>query len=410
MRGAAWTLLLLVLTITSTVVILCVLGQWFFHPALLSHDDSSSSSSFIVGYNEIPNSVIVSRTSTTNRLLLVSTGEKENDELTNTNSSIRTTATQLEIVLCTHVSVDKLDRLAAQRESWKGPMSVAVYLTSEEEAAEYQRFRTTNYQTSDHDVVFSTYRERNESLAPLYPHNILRNLAISNAPSDYIISLDADFLPSTNSYQTLTRKLKNDDDVFRQSLQQQTLYILPVFALLQGVTPPSTRKELVSMYHNKSAMEWHYAPGHAKIYYKAWTANDRTSPNQTLMDDFSYFIEPNPEFEPYFLCYRSPELPKYWETFRGFGMDKTSFTHELALSKYEFRVLWDFFVMHVYHAVQGKAEDRNTLANRNVDIWRKEFTPYLSNKYQPKGMEERWVYPRFRDYLSNAKQRQQAST
>jgi hypothetical protein len=286
-------------------------------------------------------------------------------------------------------------------------MSAAVYLTSDEDEAEFQRFRTTTgYQTND-DVAFSIYRERNESIAHLYPHNILRNLAIKNAPSHFIFSLDVDFLPAMNTHKSWSIKLNDDNDSFQESLKHQTLFILPVFSLPQGVRPPSTREELVSMYHNKSAMEWHYPPGHAKIYYKRWTSNDRSSPNQTLMDDFSYVIHPSPEFEPYFLCYR-PGLPKYWESFRGFGLDKTSFTHELALKGYEFRVLWDFFVVHLHHS-KGEANDRNNLANRNGDVWRDEFSPYLSKRYQPKGMQERWIYPRFRDYLRIAQQRK-AST
>mmetsp|Transcript_8748 Transcript_8748/g.20945 ORF Transcript_8748/g.20945 Transcript_8748/m.20945 type:complete len:393 (+) Transcript_8748:15-1193(+) len=371
------------------------LGSWLL---LLT---PQSSHFYNTGYEILPTGIF-SGPSTKRFLLSSNTGSGEDeDELANI------AITPLGIVLCTHLSVDKLGRLAAQKKSWKGPMSVAVYLTSDQDEAEYQRFRSSYYYQAN-DVAFSIYREHNESIAHLYPHNILRNLAIENAQSDYVFSLDADFLPSENTYHSLTSKLKNDNS-FQESLQHQTLFILPVFALPQGVVrPPVTREELVSMYHNKSAMEWHYAPGHAKIYYKTWTANNRSSPNHTLMNDFSYFIEPNLEFEPYFLCYR-PGLPKYWEAFRGFVLDKTSFTHELALKGYEFRVLWDFFVVHLHHEAKGEANDRNGLANRNVDIWREEFTPYLSNKYQPKGIEERWVYPRFRDYMRVAKQ-QLAST
>lgn len=117
-------------------------------------------------YDNLPSSI-------NSRGPLSSTANNEKKELDRDYST-------LEIVLCTHVSVDKLDRLSIQQEAWKGPMSVAVYITSDEDELKYQQFRSTYHHQAMNlnPISFSIYREQNQSLIHFYPHNILRNLAI----------------------------------------------------------------------------------------------------------------------------------------------------------------------------------------------------------------------------------------
>lgn len=295
------------------------------------------------------------------------------------------------VVLCTHTSVDKLHRVFIQHARWNGPMSASVFVTNAGELAKYEAFRTNYTRT---DIDFSVHFESNSSMAHQYPHNTLRNLAVENARSDYLLPLDVDFLPSQNAHEDIAGFLQNTS-WFTENLHNQTLFILPVFSLAGGIGPPQTRQELVTMYNNRTAKQWHYHSGHAKIDYRKWIGGRR---QQTGSQAISYPILPKNEFEPYFICFR-PGLPKYWEDFRGFGFDKVSFVHELILKGHQFQVLWDFFVVHLYHPKASQA-DRNALANQNADLWRSTFTPYLYQKYNPKGMaQERWTYPRFREYL-----------
>ena len=291
------------------------------------------------------------------------------------------------LILCTHLSVNKIDLVKTIHDSWNGPMSVAVWITTKEEMQDFRRFVSA---FPDKNVAFHTFEEpkgsNNQTHNLLYPHNRLRNLALKGvAESDYVLPVDGDFLPPKNSHRDILHLIQQQNGV-RTMLHNKTLFILPAFKTVsKGTKVPTSRNELLKMYRNETIEEWHSKLGHGATNYKRWIHGKETN------NDVSYqSLPPDPAFEPYFVAYRKG-LPLLWEEFRGFGLNKVSWINELVLSGYKFHVLWDFFLVHLKHDREGSATKKQQW-HRNRRIWTENYLPYLTNKYKPKEGQKKWLY------------------
>ena len=133
----------------------------------------------------------------------------------------------------------KKQRLLDIASRWDGHISVAVYI-EESNKTENANSETTdtikdiiNFLESHNDLFQSKVgchlvvdrRDKNGLQESFYPHNLLRNIAVENAMTDYVLHLDVDFVPSENAHDTLVEHIQRFD-AERQSTQA---LVLPAF-------------------------------------------------------------------------------------------------------------------------------------------------------------------------------------
>jgi hypothetical protein len=326
------------------------------------------------------------------------------------------------ITLVTHSSVDKLPRLLLQVQQWAGPVSAAIYLSSRNDITTFLEF----YRQHEYDltlVAFSVLLE-----APLegtgYPHNLLRNLALDHATAtNYFLNLDVDFVTPRNGHDRLASEILDNNLNARDMLRTRTLLVLPAFEQLQEETSeqtldetmtvpviplPETKSDLVALLDVHRVTPYHleqFPQGHGPSNYEKWVSipetpsaskstrksasrvkeralslsggESRSELSQLSLrtsEDIMYEVDYQAQFEPYVIGYR-PGVPRYWDAFRGFGFDKISWCMEAHYAGYQYAVLHDFFVLHLFD------ETTATHHHNNDNPALSSFGEYLQDTY-----------------------------
>jgi len=327
----------------------------------------------------------------------------------------------ISIVLVTHLSVDRInDRLPLLLDYWNGPISVAIYIRDMNQISMVSSMLEKLSLSHQEQILLgeTILHFLFEPNAPTsYPHNRLRNLAMKynlssligtksdgnqqnyvDDHNDFVLAIDVDFLPPWDAHTKLMELLVRDSKDTTMStslvgyLRNKTGLVLPVFNLVPPSTTsdgpmdwenivkmvPKTREEAVQLYHENILRQWEYKAGHQSDNYTRWLQprQDDESRNSPLSTSSSYSITPSKGYEPYFIAHR-PSLPTYYDSFRGFGLDKQSFVVQVILEAFQFRVLVDFYLVHISHSSNRNDKERE----RNIVLWQRHFKPYLRSKY-----------------------------
>mmetsp|Transcript_25098 Transcript_25098/g.28139 ORF Transcript_25098/g.28139 Transcript_25098/m.28139 type:complete len:126 (+) Transcript_25098:183-560(+) len=96
-----------------------------------------------------------------------------------------------------------------------------------------------------------------------------------------------------------------------------------------------------------------------------------------------YDITMGPTFEPYVLGYRHG-LPRYWDSFRGYGFNKMSWFKNLDMVGYKFCTLLDYWVIHLNH--NNNRRNRKQHEDWNRPHW-KIYKKYHSNQLKNRKAE-----------------------
>lgn len=259
-----------------------------------------------------------------------------------------------DVTILTHVTPNKLYRLELLDKFYGGPISVAVYIGSRQDIADFYNFIHKHQNDPDSSLPkHASYHVLMEyDPVPLYPNNRLRNLALQYSDTKYFMSNDVDIVTKPNTH----AELKALFPQIKDKLDHRGIFVVPVFERflpkkkdLTFVTEeylPRSKEELIKMVKNEKSVSAFYMsnPRTRNIQRAAnftkWYGNDT---------DIYYNIKYENFFEPYVLALKNG-APQYWEVFRGFGYDKQSWFFEAARMKYKFYVLRDFFLVHRNHA------------------------------------------------------------
>mmetsp|Transcript_50615 Transcript_50615/g.105733 ORF Transcript_50615/g.105733 Transcript_50615/m.105733 type:complete len:543 (-) Transcript_50615:13-1641(-) len=228
-----------------------------------------------------------------------------------------------DITWVTQLTTDRLPIFKRMLERWHGPVSAALY--SQNLEADLREIAPLRDRVDFHLVGASQ---------GLYPVNTLRNVALNNCRTDYLILADVDFVPSNGIYEYVKAKLPE----WRQD--PKSVYVFPAFeidGLPQDV--PESKAALKAMgsrihqVHNDKGRDI----AHKYVNYAKW-----------LTTTDVYQADYNFPFEPYFLAPRT--IPRYDVRFFGYGNDKASHCYELNAAGFKFMVAPEAFVVHVQHA------------------------------------------------------------
>jgi len=288
----------------------------------------------------------------------------------------------IDIVLATHISTNKFQVLLTQLRYWKGPASVAVYIKTKEDIDSFFRFISNNRSLLK-AVTFHLVMEKTDRA---YPQNILRNVAMEAVKSEYVVLLDVDLIPMPEGcHDRLVAALKSPSSELLVNKRQ--MFVLPAFQVKpkKGNTHasedqlPLSKVELLEKLKTKEVAPFYlkeFERGHGSTNFTKWI-------NLPPSIDETYYDIPNKDnaFEPYVIAFKFG-LPKYWEDFRGFGINKQSFFQECSRAGYTFAVLHNFYCIHLDHPRQ-KLSDKAEQLSANA-IVHQHFMKLLDGKYPPK--------------------------
>jgi hypothetical protein len=270
------------------------------------------------------------------------------------------------ITLATHGGVSKLDRVLTQARWWGGPVSAAVYLNRVEDIEALVVFVSLHRQGFV-NVTLHILMETAE--ADGYPHNILRNLVLDSVVTDYVLTMDVDFITNPGAHDKMLDLIEHDSAVY-DKLRSKYMFALPPFDILprpgeEAATDdlvPSTKEEVLQRVENGTIARFYENtnPGSDMFHsYNEWYRGN----------SFANFIPSDYRrcMEPYVLA-RREGLPPYHEEFRGYGNNKESWFWRLGeIEKYRFGVLLDFYVSHVHHPkVTGSRKSAGEQRNQPI--------------------------------------------
>lgn len=274
-----------------------------------------------------------------------------------------------DITLLTHLSTSRLPQLKLQLEWWHGPISAAVVVTNETEVNMLLAFVEAN-QDILHLTTIHVLVEHNSD-PDSYPYNVLRNMAMREAETDYVLAVDVDFV--TEGYDRLVGLVRENEEVM-QALHTNRLLVLAAFentaAGAKANAIPRSKADVVKMVEDGLVtpfeIKW-WPQGHKPTNFSKYYQNET---------GVLYDIEYQWNFEPYVLAYRHG-LPRYWNDFRSYAYNKCSYFIEAHLMGYKFSVLRDFYVFHMGAAGKPNAGSPPPAEQEK----NRKFQEYLSLSY-----------------------------
>jgi Glycosyl-transferase for dystroglycan len=296
------------------------------------------------------------------------------------------------ITLVSQMSIDdtRMQRLLDLASCWSGYISMALYFwpkapgeasntTSVEKAMSIVDEIRAQHSVALRKVNFHiVVNAKRDDL--IYPTNVLRNVAMSNAVTDFVLLLDVDFIPAPGSHDLLMMRFKTTPELMNDEL---VLLVLPAFERNQtgkdsevsftaGDLPASKgalveqmkqNPFLFDQFHNKKCEACH-GPTNYSVWYVAKEP---------------YPVTHDMKYEPYFVVRVSPALPPFWEHFTGYGRDKVSWVEEMALGGFHFLVSPDTFVIHINH--DYSKQQKRAIRPLILDEFVYHFQPYLKRMY-----------------------------
>lgn len=286
----------------------------------------------------------------------------------------------------------KLQRLRDLASRWSvdgGCISVAIYVpddvaansTSNSLRAYFQENfvlfkRTIVHLVTDEGFKGDDYERSNGRSPHEYPVNIMRNIAMDSAPTDHIIHMDVDFIPSVGAHSLLVKQFSLMDaskkkmalivPAFERKLSEyeddsssiESFLLPPQKSNLLRYVTGSGSNNIIAPFHLET-----FSKGHGPTDYQRWYT--ATEP---------YEVEYAYGFEPYFVINKE-SVPPFWEFFRGRRFNKWSWVGELSLAGYTFHVDPSCFLIHINHKY---FKDRETAKRRHVI---QEFEMRFNNGY-----------------------------
>ncbi|KAF5306335.1 hypothetical protein FQA39_LY09033 [Lamprigera yunnana] len=271
---------------------------------------------------------------------------------------------QNDVTIVTQMSYDKLSVFELICERWIGPISVAIYVTEEEfpliiDYIEHSKTLNVRRNIAYH-VVFKK--------GIYQPINKLRNIALENVNTPYVLLNDVDFVPGNNLYNDVEQYISKTKDMNKKAL------VIPAFEIKDDkMQPPIDVKEWLKMWDKNIISQFQikeFKVGHAPTNYK-----------KLRTENSSYLIKWYPFYEPYVVV--KSTVIRYDNRFVGYAWNKVQHIMELHAAGFDFVVLPNTFLTHKFH---NKSADAISFLRSTNYRWCaaklfNEFINYLNDKY-----------------------------
>eukprot|EP01133_Synstelium_polycarpum_P011011 gene11011-12832_t len=233
--------------------------------------------------------------------------------------------------LATQVTVDRLDRIVLMADKWQAPVSAAVFIRAESEL-EILTQMINSYQSLADFVDFHLLYANHTR----YPVNNLRNLSTKNAHTEFVLIMDADFIPPLGMHDYLRDYIEEV-----QASGKKTAFVVPSFS--SSADPrilPDDKPTLIDMIEKKlvSPSNLLVCPKcHSPTDYPKWFESEVAYPAK-----YRWIYEP-------FLLFNKTNNEMFDDRLKGYGFDKNSHVFSMAVAGYDFVVLPHAFIIHINH-------------------------------------------------------------
>ncbi|KAG1666443.1 hypothetical protein FOA52_015113 [Chlamydomonas sp. UWO 241] len=276
------------------------------------------------------------------------------------------------VTMVTQATVDRLPQLRSQCRSWRGGLSVALYLALEQTDISSGKLSDANVRllakAAAHVHNFFLEIERNGTMCALdvmlvlevfvehkammlYPINVLRNLARLQARTPLVGLVDVDMLISHTFYDELV-----SSNALRGLLLSRaangTAFVLPAFetygsteeaaALADHIVDGDKARLMVSVKSGQAGPfdTERFPQGHASTLFDKWYT----------AEGGPYHIEYGSRYEPWTIVDRVV-APWHDARFRGYGQNKIVHVAAMNASGFEFMVVaGEAFIVHRAHS------------------------------------------------------------
>eukprot|EP00761_Pharyngomonas_kirbyi_P000807 gb/GECH01000808.1/.p1 GENE.gb/GECH01000808.1/~~gb/GECH01000808.1/.p1 ORF type:complete len:459 (+),score=117.61 gb/GECH01000808.1/:1-1377(+) len=275
---------------------------------------------------------------------------------------------QSDITLVTQITTEKMRtiRLKYNIQRWSGPVSVAVVVNSgqgyqDPAVQDIMKFLRQRSRNNVRIVLYETHQDKFG-----YPTNILRNLAIAQVETEFMLYIDVDFILSKTAYDYL----KSHPEEL-ELVRSKTVLIIPAFRALKSKFRANNKEEAIK--HSKILKPFKF---HEQTNFTHWW--DADEPYNVEWDGNRYF-------EPYFVVRRNS--PNYDERFVGRGCNKISHVWELWLRGYSFRVLPHDFIYHLPHKYHRR-DHRPVVTWNCKKLFKKQFKHEMKDRVRLELLKE----------------------
>ncbi|KAK0411636.1 hypothetical protein QR680_005762 [Steinernema hermaphroditum] len=259
------------------------------------------------------------------------------------------------VTLVLHSTIEYVDKfLRKQIDTWKAPISLAVFARDSKEVLKCLRFfGHSKYpnQLLKVSIFHSKFAQPNS----LYPINAARNIARQEVETDLFLSGDIENILCCD-YNRRIRRLAN---ALLVEARKRTVLVHRRFEQRANLTFPSSKAELVEGFRSGDIVEFHkyfYPIGHSIPGLEAWM--DRAEEAEvTVSEEVPYT---NSEWEPQFVGAR--DVPFHDERFPFRMRSNTHLASTLCRQGYTFTVVNDLFSIH--EGIKTKESDVEGAAKR----------------------------------------------
>jgi len=276
-------------------------------------------------------------------------------------------STACPITLVTTLSFDRIHLLENLLTRWKGPTSLALYLTDYEALKLVEYYENSVVLRNRDNVAYHIiYKE-----GVYYPVNYLRNVAKKYVDTPYIFLCDIDFLPSDRIEENLLGHVTS----LLQTGEEQKVLVVPAFETerYRADSLPGSKAELLKQLDLGQIITFRsrvWSAGHEATNYLKWRSS--TQP---------YTVQWQKDFEPYIVGPKG--MPDYDPRFIGFGWNKVSHIYQLHAQGYNFWVLPNVFIIHLPHtpSLDIHRYRSSSTYRRCMESMKQEFTREIDDKY-----------------------------
>ena len=279
---------------------------------------------------------------------------------------------QFDVTLITQCSEDRASFLLAIVDRWAGPVSAAMWVTSDD--GEENVTQAMRAQLEGRERVVLVHFLRGEPGEP-YPVNRLRNIALEAVTTSHFLVTDVDLWPS----RTLYGLILNLPTSYLSSASYAM--VVPAFEISSSVhktlgvgsVPDSFDGLRVCSEMAICDVFKHATDTHTSTWYKRWW--------QQAEADGAYKVPclDSIRYEPYLLVPKADQTPLFDERFVGYGKNKIQFVQHLRLLGFQFFVLPRGFVIHVPHTY---SKSRHAWSSANRAKKNQLFMSFMREKMQ----------------------------
>ncbi|GAM29087.1 hypothetical protein SAMD00019534_122630 [Acytostelium subglobosum LB1] len=280
------------------------------------------------------------------------------------------------------LDISRFARLLELCMQWDGPMSVVLYIKEQKDVKELDKMLESwviAKKLDNVDLHLAYMKSGNKD--KMYPINELRNIAIELSKTDYVFTVDVDFVVSNR----LNDHIKHN--LYITNYPTNVFFVVPAFEL-DGYSMnntelfPQDKNEMVSLIKQKRArsiLDIAYEEAHGPTNVAKWRGAKEL-----------YAAHHRHHWEPFGVVHRSTIA--YDERFAGYGWDKVSHIYFLHLLEFKFLVMPEAYMVHMEHPSSTTWSNRTTADKEWIfSSWYESITEitfkYFPNYFNPVQMK-----------------------